>query len=380
MTEARLALRQRLERRRADIELALATRIFAISPPSETADPVYVESLRDTLPAALDYALGVVAFGHNRLPAVPPILRAQARLAVRNGVALETVLRRYLAGYSLVLEFVIQEAAGASQMRGWTLQQLLVGQAGGLDRLVAAVSEEFGREAALRTGSGEERTLDQVKRLLAGELIDPPELGYRFEGWHLGIAASNWEVGEELRRLAVQVDRKLLLVKSEGGVAWAWFGSRRPLEGSEVSRICGSLAESSGHLAVGEPAQGREGWRLTHQQAIAALAVAKRRPREVTRYADVSLVAAVLQNDLLARSLEEMYMKPLGDGRDGDVLRDTLRAYFEAERNVSSAAAALGVNRNTVAKRLRSIEERLGRTLSSSAAEIEAALALRQVE
>jgi DNA-binding PucR family transcriptional regulator len=135
-------------------------------------------------------------------------------------------------------------------------------------------------------------------------------------------------------------------------------------------------------LALGEPAWGIEGWRSTHRQAQAALAVALRRSGSggVTRYADVALLAAALNDEALARALVGIYIAPLEDSRGGGpVLCETLRVYFASERNVSSAAAALGVARKTVDTRLRTIEKRLGRTLHPCPAELEVALALDEL-
>ncbi|MGN6372189.1 MAG: helix-turn-helix domain-containing protein [Solirubrobacteraceae bacterium] len=95
----------------------------------------------------------------------------------------------------------------------------------------------------------------------------------------------------------------------------------------------------------------------------------------------MALLAAALRDDTLARSLREIYLSPLEDSRDGGaVLRETLRAYLAAERNASSAAAALGVARNTVDYRLRAIEKRLGRSLQRFTAELEVALALKEID
>jgi DNA-binding PucR family transcriptional regulator len=75
--------------------------------------------------------------------------------------------------------------------------------------------------------------------------------------------------------------------------------------------------------------------------------------------------------------LRSLYLEPLERERGGgEAARDALRAYFAADRNVSSAAAMLGVSRQAVAKRLRSVEERLGRSLASCGTELEAALRL----
>jgi DNA-binding PucR family transcriptional regulator len=149
----------------------------------------------------------------------------------------------------------------------------------------------------------------------------------------------------------------------------------RPRE--KLERLLPSVLPPCSALALGEPGEGPGGWRLSHRQARAALPIAARSPERFVRYADVALAASILQDDLLATSLRQIYFAPLEGERDGgEVARETLRAYFAAGRNVSSAAVALGVNRNTVASRLRAIEARTGQPLTSRAAEFEAALRL----
>jgi DNA-binding PucR family transcriptional regulator len=84
----------------------------------------------------------------------------------------------------------------------------------------------------------------------------------------------------------------------------------------------------------------------------------------------------------LRRFVDEspIYLAPLAAERDGGaVARRTLRAYFAAERNISSTAAALGVDRRTVRNRLRAIEELLGRPLGEAAPDLEVALRLEQL-
>ena len=120
---------------------------------------------------------------------------------------------------------------------------------------------------------------------------------------------------------------------------------------------------------------------ISHQQASAAFPVAMRSPKSITRYADVSLIASMLQDEVLVRSLDDLFLAPLTEERDGGaVLRETLRAYFTAERNVSSAAAMLDVTRHTVTNRLHAAEERLGRPLATCATEVEVALRLHATD
>lgn len=98
--------------------------------------------------------------------------------------------------------------------------------------------------------------------------------------------------------------------------------------------------------------------------------------KNVVRYADEALLASMMQDDLLVTSLFQLYLAPLADERDGGkALRQTLRAYFAAKGNVSSAATALQVSRKTITNRLALAEERLDRQLTSCSAELEGAYA-----
>ncbi|HEY4778047.1 MAG TPA: helix-turn-helix domain-containing protein, partial [Solirubrobacterales bacterium] len=130
-------------------------------------------------------------------------------------------------------------------------------------------------------------------------------------------------------------------------------------------------------VTVGEPGEGPSGWRFSHRQAKAALPIAERRGQAVLRYADVALLASILRDDLVATSLHQLYLEPLERARDGGrVGRETLRAYFASGRNISSTAAALGVDRRTVTNRIRAIEDLFGRPLGDFATELETALRL----
>ena len=137
------------------------------------------------------------------------------------------------------------------------------------------------------------------------------------------------------------------------------------------------LAPSGIFVSLGEPGEELAGWRFSHRQAKAALPIAERRGEPVLRYGDVAVLAAIARDDLLETSLRRLYLEPLERGREGGkVARETLRAYFEAERNISSTAAALGVDRRTVRNRIGAIEDLLGRPLRGSLADLEIALRL----
>jgi hypothetical protein len=406
----------RLRARRDELVEAIFRRVQAGAfAGAGDGDAEYVAGLRAAVVAAVEYVLEGIERGEGWVGPIPVVASEQARRAARMGVSLDTVLRRYLVGHTLFEQFVMDEAerggvpGGREAVRG-----ALRAQAAVLDRLLERIAGEYGDELARIGRPPLERRAEQVRRLLEGGVVEGPGLDYEIEDrWHLGVIAAGAAAAQAVRGLAVSSDRRLLSIAQDGGLVWAWLGGRERFAVGELERAVadgigsqrigsgGRESHSSLVLALGEPAPGLQGWRATHQQAQAALVVAQRRnriprnrsprdgnprngipstPGAVTRYADVALLATALNDELLASALLDVYIAPLEDSRgSGPVLRETLRAYFAAERNASSAAAALGVVRNTVDNRLRAIEEQLGRTLHPCPAELEVALQLEEL-
>lgn len=376
---ARSALRARLQSRAGEIEEAALARVSAISDPAEISDPAYVEGLHRAIAAAVEYALEAVERGSGPEAPLPVALLAQARLAARVGVGLDAVLRRYFAGYALVGGFLIEEAE-TLKLPPERLREVLNANVGLFDRLAAAISEEYARETGKRPDTSARRQLELVRRLLDGERIEAGELAYDLDAHHLGLLAEGPDAERLLRSAAAPLDRQLLLVRTEEGVALAWLGGRRPLDPAEAGAQLRPAERSEATIAIGEPAEGQAGWRLTHRQAAAVLPIAHRRRERWVRYADFALLAAALQNDLLATSLRRLYLEPLEAERDGGATaKEVLRAYFAAERNLSSSAAALGLSRPTVRARLRAVEERIHRNLGECALELNVALQLESL-
>jgi hypothetical protein len=373
----RADLGARLRERLPDLQAAVATRIYAISDPRKVTDPGYLHGLNEAVAAAIEYRLGVLEGGERRAPDVPAVLLAQARLDARDGVPLDTVLRRYFAGNALFGDFLVEEAERA-EVPSAALRPLLAAQATLGDRLIEAVSAEHARETKSRPRSAAERRRETVKALLAGELVDHSELGYDLDAHHLALIAKGEGAEELMRGVASALDRRLLAVRrEEEPILACWLGGMRPLAAAKAIAAIAAAAQERVFVAVGEPGEGLAGWRFSHHQAKAALPIAERRRQAVLRYADVAVLASIGRDELLATSLRNLYLEPLERMRDGGkVARETLRAYFDAERNVSSTAAALGVDRRTVRNRLRAIEELLGRQLTGSLADLEIALRL----
>lgn len=328
-------LSARLRSHLPEIEETTLARIYAIADPKAVADASYSEGLRIAVSVALDYGLAAID-----VPAagpVPSVLLNQARAAARNGVSLDIVLRRYSTGYALLRDFLIEEAQ-ASGLTGSELKSLLNSQAASFDRLLAAVGIEHRRELGRHVGSSGRHHAESVEMLLAGEPVDTAGIPYDFSGHHVGLIIDGATETEAIRGIARALGRRLLAVPRRGDTLWVWLGGRRGFHTQDLYQL---LSETEWparvSLAIGEPGTGLTGWRLTHQQARAALPIAKRGPSPIRRYADVAILSTIVRDDLLVSSLHQMYLVPLEtEAQQGQVLRETLRAYFAAEGNVTS--------------------------------------------
>ncbi len=374
------ALAERLRGKGDEIEEAVLSRVFSVTDATASTDPAYLDGLRGAVASALDYAIRGIEDRDAEPGPIPTELLAQARYAARSGVSLATVLRRYFAGHTLLADFLMSEAEGDDLLTSEEFQRLSRTQAELFDRIIDAIANEYRVESEARSRSRHQRRSECVQKLLAGELADTSELGYDIHAWHLGLVAHGAGLEEAVRVFVSSFDRRVLSIPQGEDTLWVWLGGVREIDSKEVGRLQETALPTHVTVAVGEPGRGVAGWRLTHKQAVAALPVGLRSTEQVVRYADVSMLASMLQDEVLRLSLTELYLAPLEEERDGgEAVRQTLRAYFDSDRNVSSAAAALKVTRHTVANRLRIVEAHIGRPLGACATELEAALRLDQL-
>lgn len=377
MIEARCELATRLAERRLEIEAAVSARIRAISGQREISDPEYALGLRAAVAAGLDYGLAALREADGAPPPIPSGSIRQARLAADCRLGLDKILRRYVAAYGTFTDFVIEEATAVGSFTAADRQAMRHLEQSALDRLMATIGEEHAKQSRAREERSTQRRLGSIRRLLAGEPVNAAQLDYFFDGWHLGVVGVGGAAPGALREVGIKLDRRLLLASPDEEVVWAWFGGRNELDVANFEGAFAARWPSEAQLAIGEPNQGIAGWRLSHEQAVAALSIARRTSEPLIRYRDVAVFASILRDDLLVASLRELYLKPLETGRDnGESLRETLCAYFAAGGVVTSAAAHLGISRQAVRKRLQAAECRIGRPLGDCGVELEAALRL----
>lgn len=370
----------RLRTHRVEIEQAAIARICAISRPDPT-DHAYAKSLAAAVQAMVDFAIDTLAHPDLKMPSRPASVLAHARLSARGGMPLKTLLRQHFAAQASIAEYVLKEAESDGRLRGEALRRALRSQTFAFDCLAESVGDEYYREPQKYLEPSERRLAGVIDSILDGQPVASTSLGYDLSAHHVAVIATGPDPRTYLQHLATDRNRSLILVARPDGTVWAWLGSRDIMDVAEIVRTLTLARCGQESIAVGEMGSGVSGWRMTHRQARAAVRVTVRSAKQVVRYADVALLAAVLENDLLTTSLHTLYLTPLKSERDGgERLKNTLRAYLASNCNVASAAAALNVNRNTVANRLRIIERRIGRPVTSCISDLDLALQYEELD
>ena len=245
-------------------------------------------------------------------------------------------------------------------------------------RLSHMTLEQYTRERDRMLSDREQRRVHLVHELLAGNDVDPTALGYDPAGSNLAFVAWGDGAPEAAQAAGAALARPLLVVGVLEDETWGWLGgSAAPDTGQRLARA--DLPEGAA-LAFGDDAAGTEGFVLSHEQARRAERAGRRSGRPITHYADVALESLAAADEDAARAFVARELAGLdGDDTRSTRLRETLRAWFAAGHNGAAAAATLGVHEQTVAQRLRTIEERTGRPVAARHAELETALRLREL-
>jgi DNA-binding PucR family transcriptional regulator len=225
-----------------------------------------------------------------------------------------------------------------------------------------------------------QRQLHLVQDVLAGRASSAAGVPYDLSLVHTGFIA--WGAGAAAvgRLMRAELGHTVLAIPASEDIVWGWVGSHAPLDRGLLRKLSRPLATAATSLAFGRAASGIEGFRLTHEQAREAQALALALDAAVTLYEDVALEALATADPERARRFVADELGPLAEpGARLERLRETLEAYFAASLNANSAGARLGVHDQTVSYRLRRIEELIGYPIYQRRAELELALRLGRV-
>jgi DNA-binding PucR family transcriptional regulator len=313
-----------------------------------------------------------------------------ARRLAQRGTPLTALLRAYRIGHTRFSEWLLLELARHTDDAGTvaeTVRSITGLVAGYIDQIseemVTAYSQE--RENWLRNRSAARAA--RVRDLLSGARIDvnatEATLGYRLRQYHVGVvcwAEEATATGDEIMRLERAIGHiatqtscggaPVFLPRDESS-AWAWL----PL--GIRDRFSATAADPGIHVAFGDAAHGPDGFRLTHQQAIAAQAVAlaSGSAPPVVNYREVAPVAMMLGSaDLLRAWVLSTLAGLAADDEHHARLRETLLVFLQSGGSYKTTAERLVLHKNTVQYRIRKAEESLGRPLAPDSHHVELAL------
>lgn len=169
---------------------------------------------------------------------------------------------------------------------------------------------------------------------------------------------------------------KPLFVPCDEASAWVWL----PLhaDGSPADEVPGATPDGPVRVALGEPADGIDGFRSTHRQAVLAQTVALAAGpagRVVTAFADIRPIA-LMATDVDA--VRAWVLDTLGeltvDDAQHERLRTTLRVFLSTGGSYTATANRLMMHRNTVHYRVNRAEEIRGRSFHDDRLGVELAL------
>ena len=214
-------------------------------------------------------------------------------------------------------------------------------------------------------------------------------LGYRLRQYHVGLVCWTGDAAaavDNITRLEHAISHvagkaacagdPVFLPRDESS-AWAWLplGIRDTFDAAAAST---AGVDGDIHFAFGDAAKGAAGFRLTHQQAIAAQAVAlaagSPAPRAVT-FGEVAPVAMMLGSaDLLRAWVLSTLAGLAADDEHHARLRETLLVFLQTGGSYKATAERLTLHKNTVQYRIRKAEESLGRPVGENRHDVELAL------
>ena len=321
--------------------------------------------------------------GDRAQPDAPAEATEEARITARAGVPLESLLHTYRVGHAVIWERALDIAEDLTPDARSRHAVLKIGSRwlfSYVDAIATHVTKEYTRERDRIMRSSIERRVQLVRDVLDGATIDAGELGYDLDAEHLAVVVQGPGAETWLDEVAGRLERRPLTIAVSDQVVWGWLGGRRELVIGDWRLLASVSVPPDTCAAVGEPGWGAEGFRRSHTEAIAAHQVGQRLRASLTHYDDVTLEAALLADEGVARHLIDHELGPLADDDERAAkLLTTLDAYLRTGQNASAAAAILHVNDRTVAYRIRAIEDVLGRSVAARSAELATALRLRSL-
>ncbi|WP_251445326.1 CdaR family transcriptional regulator [Microbacterium sp. USTB-Y] len=164
----------------------------------------------------------------------------------------------------------------------------------------------------------------------------------------------------------------LLVARASAASRWVWLSGPEAPDLHHAEKAV--LGATGIRAALGRPGEGLEGFRSSHQDALAAHVMLMRlqSDRRFTAYADVELIDSLTKDRAGA---QRFVTKTLGSLATADeTLREALLTYVQCGFNTTRAAARLYLHRNTVERRVSRANELSVVTVEDNPTHVAAAL------
>ena len=331
----------------------------------------------------------------------PPAAEEYARRLAQRGISSTALIRAYRLGQQLVLAWAFEEIARQED-------DPEVGYAAGaaFTDLTFAYVDSISEKLVAEYESEREKWLanrNTVRAAVLKELVDgvrvdvstaESALSYRLRQRHLGVVLWSSDTTtstgglRQLERLLQQLTRAAgvtgqpLFYPTDRSTAWGWIPLGRSTEEVELNALEEVLEKADDGLraALGTPAAGGSGFRITHVEAVRAQQVALAARAEalrLTSFTDPGVrAAAMLASDLDgARRMVGKALGALATDNEGALrLRDTLMVFLEEKGSYTATAERIHLHKNTVKYRVDKAVEERGRPLDEERLELELAL------
>jgi len=371
------AVRGRIPALAAAIEHEIAVQVPELR---RKDDPELAETEGPSILSALTSIVEGLVSGRRPPERASEAALREARAAAQAGLNLHSLLRTYRVGQSIMWDAILEETLtviDSDQRRVAVLKQASDYHYAWNNKVTESVIAAYQAEHdAFFFRSQDRKRRAVVNDILRGVPADTQHLGYNLRTDHIALVAWGRAPEANIRSLAVALEARHLTVSGTASAHLGWIGATA-LERALEERPEAMKAMPGTFLALGDVGQGIEGFRLSHRQAWQAYRVSRLRPKPIVRYADVALESLLLRDRQAVRDFVKRELAALDEtDTRADVLRATLEAYFRCGQNAASTAQAIHVHERTVAYRLRSIESRLGVTISARRDELAVALRL----
>ena len=328
----------------------------------------------------------------------PPVALEYARRLAQRDISAYVLVRAYRIGHQAVLDILINEIRGrdldtqtALDVAEWITDVTFRYIDGISLHVIATYHEERDRWQASRNYV----RATHVRDLLAGGDVDvdaiTKAIHYPLRRIHMALvvwsdASPNGDETVAIERLVHKLARAVgdggqsLLIPADRLTAWAWIPLTPDATDGAPESIRDVVEDAADTLrvAIGSPLAGPEGFRRSHEQALAARTVAMNGERVIEARDPGVLLASLLREDLeTARRWVGEVLGPLASATENDErLRETLRVFLRAGSSFKAAAADLHLHFNTVRYRVERAVLRRGTEIGADRLDVEVALLL----